>query len=242
MDQQKMDKDNDNNVKQYGKKQREEHQMRKQQQERQPTPHRRRCRERSSRARSWSLDSYSTITTADETEDVSVHDHRSVSSSVKWENGSPVELYIPTCASLAGRINNSIIQRNSTTPEDQYSTPIDLDLMDDYYNYEKYDTNKLPIIENRHLNSKIAAPSTKHKRNSTTSSEIVDLDMMDDYYKLERNRTANTTDLEEDNDEREDDESPPPPIQTHGRNLSRKPSGGLEGIAQPPERYTRFEI
>ena len=69
--------------------------------------------------------------------------------------------------------------------------------------------------------------------------------MMEDYYNLERNRNTNTKDIDqEDTDENEDDddESVPPPIQTHRRSLSRKPSGGLEGIVQPPERYSRFEI
>ncbi|KAG7347363.1 hypothetical protein IV203_016068 [Nitzschia inconspicua] len=89
------------------------------------------------RARSWSLDSYSTIATADVTRDFSEQEHSfCIIPSVIWEGNTPVEINVPSFP--LSRATNKLLQQHKTKTHDDYcySTPIDLDLMDDYYKYE----------------------------------------------------------------------------------------------------------
>ena len=174
---------------------------------------------RSARARSWSLDSFSTITTADETRDISVQD-RSVCSSVVWEGDTPVEINVPSFSSNNNLLGHSHHSRRHGSGSGHFCG--------DFFWEE-------PMLPSR------GKPS---HNTIVTQSTPIDLDLMDDYYKYERNggnrdpsqtppSTPSKMDLDED-----DGMPPPPPRKAPGRNSS----GGLEGLAQLPERFTRFEI
>lgn len=139
---------------------------------------------RSCRAGSWSLDSYSTITTADETRDFSEQQELSVhsSASVVWEGNTPVEVSVPSCPFLndpSSRLPQSFLDL-PTKENNAYSTPIDLDLMDDYYKYESiqntteypYPTPKFEIEKNQ-MNDERPRPLVRNKicRNSSGGLE-----------------------------------------------------------------------
>jgi hypothetical protein len=198
-------------------------------QEQQKRPGRR--RESSFRARFWSLDSCSTITTEDETRDVSVPEHQSVSSPVVWEGGNPVELSLPTVATACNCLGKTV----QNEPEDpiMYSTPIDLDIMYDYYQYEQNTKD----VENSYSETE----NSPSKQNPNFTMNLVDLDLMDDFYKRECSRVGTAVHDEAYSLENEMDNDVPP-IGTLRGNLYRKPSGGLESPIQLPGRSTCFEI
>jgi hypothetical protein len=95
---------------------------------------------RSRRGRSWSFGSYSTITTVDETRDLSQHEQSaSTTPSVLWGGGAPLEVNVPTIALVTKKTSSVFHHFGEMTNQSQcktHSTPIDLDLMEDYYEYE----------------------------------------------------------------------------------------------------------
>jgi hypothetical protein len=99
-------------------------------------------RHRSVRARSWSLGSYSTITTVDETSDFSKQEQSICSTpSIFWGGGAPLEVNVPSIALVTTRTSSTSHQHvrgmANQSKYRTYSTPIDLDLMEDYYEYKK---------------------------------------------------------------------------------------------------------
>jgi hypothetical protein len=176
---------------------------------------------RSARARSWSLDSYSTISTADETRDISAQD-RSVCSSVVWEGDTPIEINVPFFSRNILRPSQHSRQHTSShffgdclceesmqrtrgrKSHISQSTPIDLDIMDDYYNYE--------WNHGKSVSNQTSAPQPIKS-------------------------------YDDDDDDDDDDEKISRPLTHLTRKApGRNSSGGLECLAHLPERFTRFEI